>query len=95
MKVSDVSQKPQPEPVSIDLHYEYEMDGTTVTRLTMRPPQARDLRDAQRAAPAGHELEVRLFSNLCGVAPELLLDLHIRDYFAVQEVYRGFTGERS
>ena len=90
-----MSQKNQPEPAAIDLYYEYEMDGAPVTRLTMRPPRARDLRDAQRAAPAGHEMEVRLFSNLCEVTPELLLDLHIRDYFAVQEAYRGFTGEQS
>ena len=85
---------PHPEPAVIELHYEYEMDGAPVTRLTMRPPRARDLRDAQRVA-SGHELELRLFSNLCEVAPESILDLHVRDYHAIQEVYRGFTGERS
>ncbi len=86
--------RPHPAPATIDLYYEYEADGAKVTRLTMRPPRARDLRDAQRGAPAGHEMELTLFANLCEVTPETLLDLHIRDYFALQEAYRGFTGER-
>ena len=90
-----MSQKNQPEPAAIDLYYEYEMDGAPVTRLTMRPPRVRDVRDAQRGGGSDAENELRLFANLCEAAPEFLADLHMRDYLAVREVYEAFLGRAS
>lgn len=90
-----MSQQKQPAPAAIDLHYEYEMDGAPVTRLTMRPPRVRDVRDAQRGGGAGAQLEIRLFANLCEVTEGFIEELHMRDYFAVQEAYEVFTGRSS
>ena len=74
----------------IDLCYEYEMDGTTVTRLTMRPPRVRDSRDAQRAGTTAADHEAALMANLCEVTPEFIAELHMADYLAMQRAYEDF-----
>lgn len=79
-----------PSPASLDLRYPVTVAGETVTHLTMRPPRARDSRDAQRAAGSAGDMEIRLFSNLCEVAPTVIEDLHMADYHRLQELYQGF-----
>ena len=79
-----------PSPASLDLRYPVTVAGEAVTRLTMRPPRARDSRDAQRGAGSAGDMEIRLFANLCEVAPAVIEDLHMADYQRVQELYQGF-----
>ena len=79
-----------PSPASLDLRYPVEVDGATHTTLTMRPPRARDSRDAQRGAGSAGDMEIRLFSNLCEVAPAVIEELHMADYQRLQETYQGF-----
>ena len=38
------------------------------------------------------EIEIKLFSNLCSVAPAAIEQLHMADYIAVQEAYQSFLG---
>lgn len=79
-----------PEPATITLYYEYEADGAKVSTLTMRPPRARDSRDAQRGGGGDGEAELRLLANLCEVTPGFITELHMADYIQVQNAYRGF-----
>ena len=80
----------EPSPATLELHYPVSPAGETVTRLVMRPPRARDSRDAQRGAGSPGEMEIRLFANLCEVAPAVIEDLHMADYQRLQEVYQNF-----
>ena len=80
----------RPQPATITLYYEYETDGAKVTALTMRPPRARDSRDAQRGGGGDGEAELRLLANLCEVTPRVIEELHMADYIQVQNTYRGF-----
>lgn len=35
-------------------------------------------------------MEIRLFANLCEVAPAVIEDLHMADYQRLQELYQSF-----
>ena len=80
----------EPSPASLDLRYPVTVAGESVTRLTMRPPRARDSRDAQRGAGSTGDMEIRLFANLCEVAPAVIEDMHMADYHRLQELYQDF-----
>lgn len=80
----------EPSPATLDLRYPVAPAGETVARLVMRPPRARDSRDAQRGAGSPGEMEIRLFANLCEVAPAVIEDLHMADYQRLQELYQSF-----
>ena len=78
---------------TLKLKYPVESAGETIETLTMRRPKASDSRDAQRglrgpATPA--DMEIRLFANLCEVAPETIEALDMYDYTRLQEIYQGF-----
>lgn len=66
-------------------------EGATITSLTMRRPLARDSRDAQRGGGSAADAEMRLFANLCEVAPGVLEDGPGRLPQAAEAV-RGFFG---
>ena len=53
------------------------------------------MRDAQRGGGSDAEHELRLFANLCEAALEFFVELHMRDYLAVREVYEAFLGRAS
>lgn len=80
----------EPSPASLDLRYPVTVAGESVTRLTMRPPRARDSRDAQRGAGSTGDMEIRLFANLCEVAPAVIEDLHMADYQRLTDLYQVF-----
>ena len=71
------------------------VDGTEVVSLTMRPPRARDQRDAQRSGGSPADIEFRFLGNLCEVSPETIAELHMVDFLAVQGAYRDFTQPRN
>lgn len=81
-----------PEKKTVELRYGVEAEGGEVMELTMRPPLARDSRDAMRGSNGQAEMEIRLFSNLCGVAPDTIERLQMADYLRVQEAYQAFLG---
>lgn len=75
---------------TIPLRYGVEADGARIEQLAMRPPLARDSRDAQRAAGSPGDMEIRLFANLCSVSPDTIERLHMADYRRVQDAYQDF-----
>ena len=72
------------------LRYPVESDGQEVTELRMRRAKARDSRDAQRGGGGSADNEIRLFANLCEVAPAVIEELDMADYMSLQKVYEGF-----
>ena len=75
---------------TVKLRHPVTHGGTETSELTMRRAKARDSRDAQRGGGTHAEIEIRLFANLCEVAPEVIEDLDMADYTALQRVYEGF-----
>ena len=81
-------------PVTIVLRHPVTVEGETHDRLTMRRAKARDSRDAQKQA-AGQtiaDVDIRLFANLCEVSTDVIEELDMSDYTAVQTAYTGFLG---
>lgn len=76
----------------IALDYPIEADGVRLERLSIRRPKVRDLLTANKSG-GGDEVarEIRLFANLCEVAPEVIEDLDMADYGKLQDAYAGFT----
>ena len=79
-----------PQPVAITIRYPVTVAGETHTTLTMRPPRARDSRDAQRGGGGSPDVEIRLFANLCEVAPAAIEELHMVDYQQLRAAFEGF-----
>ena len=80
---------------TITLEYPVTVDGTTYTTLTMRRPKVRDERDARRGGSGPVDQELRLFGNLCEVAPGVMEELDAADYDRLQDVYFDFFPEGS
>lgn len=76
--------------MTVDLRWPVTVNGETVSSLTMRPPLARDVRDAQREGGTAADVELRLFANLCEVAPSTIEILQMVDYTHLQETYGVF-----
>ena len=75
---------------TVTLKYPVTHDGAEHTTLTMRRAKARDSRDAQRGGGSSADNEIRLFANLCEVAPGVIEELDMADYMRLQRVYEGF-----
>lgn len=88
--MSNESKSPAPQTKTVQLRYGVEADGARIDRLTMRPPLARDSRDAQRGGGTQADVEIRLLANLCSVAPDAIERLHMADYRRVQGAFEGF-----
>jgi hypothetical protein len=77
----------------VTLKYPVKADGTELRVLQMRRPKVRDQLHAEKqgtATATSAEREIRLFANLCEVAPETLEDLDLADYRQLQETFQGF-----
>lgn len=79
-----------PKSVAVALKYGTAVDGADVKTMTMRPPLARDSRDAQRGSDGPADMEIKLIANLCAMAPETIEELHMADYVLLQKAYSDF-----
>lgn len=79
-----------PPPVTVRLRWPVTVGGEKVSSLTIRPPLARDSRDAQRGGGNAAETEIRLLANLCEVEPAVIEVLQMADYTSLQEGLAGF-----
>lgn len=82
--------KDAPDSATVELVYGVEHDGQTVCELVMRPPLARDSRDAQRGSSTQAESEFNLFANLCQQPVAVIERLQMADYIRLQKAYEGF-----
>ncbi len=79
--------------VTVPLQFPVEYQGQTYSELTMRRPKVRDQKHAAKASKDPAEQELRLLCNLCEVAPDVLDELDLGDYKALQDAFRGFFPE--
>ena len=75
--------------IDIPLSRPYQADGREVAALSMREPVLRDLHAPKDGSDG--EREIGLFANLCMETPELIADLFLVDYGALQDAYRNLT----
>lgn len=75
---------------AITLDYPIQIDGTEVRVLQIRRPKVRDQVLAGKLGGTEEDKEIRLFANLCEIAPENIEDLDMCDYKKLQDAYRGF-----
>ena len=78
---------------TVTLQYPVQYQGTDYTALSMRRPKVRDQKAASKVSKDPAEQECRLFANLCEVAPEVLDELDLVDYQALQDAFKGFFPE--
>ncbi len=77
----------------IKLQYPVNVGGVEYAELTMRRSKVKDrLVVANMKDKSDEEKEIRLFANLCEVAPEVIQELDEADYPEVQKVYMSFFG---
>jgi len=75
---------------TIDLKYPIERAGEKVASLSMRRPKVLDMIAAEKSGGNDGEKEVVMFSNLCEVSPDCIMDMDGADYLKLQKVYSGF-----
>ena len=76
---------------TIDLNYPLD---NGLKQLSIRRPKVRDMLASEKASGSDAEKEIRLFANLCEVAPDEIESLDMADYQALQQVYSGFLSSR-
>ena len=85
----------QIEGVVLELTRPVEMDGVPTSELTVNSPTPADIIGSesrrQRGKDTDTERSVALFAKACGVAPEVIQSLHIRDYSRLATVVAAFT----
>ena len=76
---------------NIKLNYPIESDSTNITDLNMRRSKVKDrLIVAKMKNSSDEEKEIRLFANLCEVAPNIIEELDESDYANLQKAYMDF-----
>ena len=84
------------ESATVTLLHPIEVNGETVSTVTMRRPIVRDLRAAQRQSGSNAaEVELMMFANICELAPEALDLMDLGDYRELQVTYEGFLSRGS
>lgn len=64
--------------------------GITTTYLDIRRPKVRDLMHADKLGGTAPEKEIAQFAALAAVAPNLIEELDMADYIAIQDTVKGF-----
>ena len=75
---------------TIELDYPIELNGETISELHMRRPKVKDQMRISKQATSDEEKELKMFVDLCEVAPEVIEELDLKDYLKVQKEYTDF-----
>ena len=75
---------------TIKLKFPLTVNGAPVTQVNLRRPKVRDMRAAQKAGGSNADVEIRLLTNLCELAPSDFDDMDVVDYLKIQKAYEGF-----
>lgn len=78
--------------VTIELSFPVKVDGIETSVLQMRRPKVKDQLVFEKRAQgmSDAEREIRLFANLCEVAPEDIEALDLMDYAKLGKQYEDF-----
>ena len=74
----------------IDLQFPVEIDGASVSSLTMRRPTVRDQIGFEEGKGSEARRIVSMMANLCEVSPDVIMDLDQSDFTALAEILQGF-----
>ena len=75
---------------TIKLDYPVTVNNEKVTKLQLRRPTVLDMLAADEVQGSDAKKEIRMFCNLCEVAPEVIHALDIADYGKLQKAYQSF-----
>ena len=76
--------------VDITLSRPADVCGAKVATFRMREPMVRDQRAMVKRDGDSSDLEVGLFADLCGLIPDDIDALPMRDYARIQAAYKSF-----
>lgn len=77
----------------ITLNNVIKVDGVEIKEIVMNEPSVQDLLAAelQTKGKGNSALEIQMLSNLCGLAPENVKSMKLKDYKRLQVAYGLFT----
>ncbi|ALU44643.1 MULTISPECIES: phage tail assembly protein [Pseudoalteromonas] len=78
----------------ITLAFPITVDGHEYAELTMRRPKVRDRLMVDKADISESESEIRYFSNLCEVSPDIIEELDWSDFVKLRETLQAFLVSR-
>ena len=81
--------------VKIELDFPVEIDGRTITEITMRRPKGKDNLLASKAKGNDLEKGIALFAQLTGEPPEVLLELDEVDLEKLGAQHTAFTARQT
>ena len=81
--------------VAIPLEFPIELDGETISSITIRRPKVADTMWARKQRGDNVEQNVAMLARLCNVTPEHIAELDEYDAEKVQEQYNSFRGGTS
>lgn len=64
--------------------------GEAIKELMVRSPTVRDRLIADKTPGSVADKELSFISNLCGVAPDVIMQLELADYIQLQKVVNDF-----
>ena len=68
-----------------------DMSGTKLESVRMREPTVADSETVSEMSGSDASREIHAFANLCGLAPDDIRQLPLRDFKRLQTAYLGFT----
>lgn len=74
----------------LELLFPVTINGAAYQSLNIRRSKVKDRLAVSKLNLSDEEREIRLLSNLCEVAPEVLQELDEKDYQALQRAYLDF-----
>lgn len=77
----------------LELLFPVTVNGTVYQSLNIRRSKVKDRLAVSKLNLSDEEREIRLLSNLCEVAPEVLQELDEKDYQALQRAYLDFSNK--
>ncbi|CAH9055125.1 hypothetical protein PSECIP111951_01178 [Pseudoalteromonas holothuriae] len=78
----------------IKLNFPVTVDAHEYAELTMRRPKVRDRLMVDKTDLSESESEIRYFSNLCEVSPEVIEELDWSDFVKLREKLQAFLVSR-
>lgn len=75
----------------INLKSPIKVCGVETNKLEMREPTVADTLAAKKSTKSNEDMELVLFANLLGIAPNDLHALTLRDYALVQKAFAKLT----
>jgi hypothetical protein len=78
------------ETIALDFPFNSKLDNREIKELTMRRASVGDQLAAEHNSKNQAETEVRLFANLCGVTPDEIKQMDLKDYRKLGETFKSF-----